>query len=142
MSAALTVACHSVRSDFFKPIPLASAAPWATVMSEQAFRIALDTGHVSRGPEGAHYMWFVTIHATPRTTNSMTFDRGRICLLVRCDPLAFKSVSQELALGDAPPVFHQTWPLKGPAAVPWRAPEAGATDERFLRESCRMIQKR
>ncbi len=124
------------------PIPLASAAPWAQVVSEPGFRIALDTSRVEPGPEGGRFMSFVTVHAVPRSTNSIRFDRGRIRLLVRCSPLTFKSVSEELALGDAPPVFHQEWPVSGPQAAPWRTPEAGGTDDRFLRESCRIMHGR
>ncbi len=134
-------ACHHERVNP-TPIPLASAAPWVEVLSDAGFRIALDTSRVQPGPDAGVFMRFVTIHATPRSRNSFRFDRARICLLVRCNPLAFKSVSQELALGDARPVFRQEWPLDGPQAVPWRVPEAGSTDDRFLRESCRLIRER
>jgi hypothetical protein len=124
------------------PIPLASTAPWVQVFASDGFRIALDTSHVQKGPEGGLFMWFVTLHAAPRSSDSFRFDRGRIQLLVRCRPLAFKSVSQELALGDAVPVFRQNWPVEGPGAAPWRTPEPGSTDDRFLREACRIVGQR
>ncbi len=139
--AACLAACHHGRVSP-PPIPLASGAPWVEVLSDAGFRIALDTSRVEPGPDGGVFMWFVTVHATPRATGSVRFDRARIRLLVRCNPLAFKSVSEELALGDARPAFRQEWPLDGPGAVPWRVPEAGSTDDRFLRESCRVIERR
>ncbi len=133
--------CRQTRVES-SPIPLASAPPWVQVLSTGGLRIALDTSRVQQGPNGSLFMWFVTIHQTPRSSASIRFDRGRIRLLVRCTPLAFRSVSQELALGDALPVSHQEWPLDGTGAAPWRTPEPGATDDRFLREACRIMGQR
>ncbi len=141
VTATCVAGCRHPRAEG-RPIPLASAAPWVQVLSDPGFRIALDTGSVQPGPDGGLFMSFVTIHQTPRSSGSIRFDRGRIRLLVRCDPLAFKSVSEELALGDAPPVFHQEWPLQGTGAAPRRTPKAGVTDDRFLREACRVVGRR
>ncbi len=139
--AICVAACHHGQGSA-APIASPAGPPWVDVFSGSGFRIAFDTSRVEQGPDNGLFMWFVTVHAAPRSTGSLRFDRGRIRLLVRCSPLAFKSVSEDLALGDALPVFHQEWPLDGPNAPPWRTPEAGATDDRFLRESCRIVQHR
>ncbi len=125
-----------------RPIPLADRPPWQTLLSDSGFRIAMDTSRVEQAEEGTWLIWFVTTHARAQGPDSLRFDRGRIRLRVRCDPLAFKSVSQELALGGARPVFHQQWPQSGPDAVAWRTPDAGATDDRFLRAACVTLTSR
>ncbi len=125
-----------------RPIPLADRPPWETVLSDSGLRIAMDTSRIEQAEKGSWLVWFVTTHAHPQGPDSLRFDRGRIRLLVRCDPLAFKSVSQELALGGARPVFHQEWPPRGPNAGVWRVPEAGATDDRFLRAACGVLADR
>ncbi len=102
----------------------------------------MDTTHLRRGPDGGWIAWYVTRHAEPRGPDSMRFDRGRISLLVRCAPPAFKSLTEELALGDARPVFHQVWPSSGPDAVQWRTPEAGSTDAAMLRATCALLAAR
>ncbi len=87
-------------------------------------------------------MWFIATHAEPQGADSLRFDRSRFRLLVRCDPLSFKSISQDLALGTAPPVSRTRWKLTGPDSVTWRVPAAGATDSVFLSESCRFVASR
>ena len=102
----------------------------------------MDTSRVVAGPDRAWLVWFITLHAQAQGPDSMRFDRGRIRLLVRCNVLAFKSVSEELALGDARPVFHRDWPLTGPHAAQWRSPLAGATDGRLLGAACTLLRAR
>jgi hypothetical protein len=102
----------------------------------------MDTTHLQLGPDHSWFVWFVTTHAEPRGPDSLRFDRGRIRLLVRCDSFAFKSVSQDLALGDARPIFHQEWPLTGPNAVAWRVPTTGTTDDLMLRAACGLLPAR
>ena len=133
-------ACHATPFGS-QPIPLGDRPPFRAVLVDSGFRIAMDTAHVQKGPDDGWLVWFITTHAEPRGPDSLRFDRGRIRLLVRCAPLAFKSVSQELALGDSRPVSHQQWRLNGPNAVPWRTPEAGATDDRFLRAACELLPR-
>ena len=140
--AALTVASCRATTAHDLAIPLGDRPPWRTVLSDSGFRVALDTSRVEPGPEGGTYLWLVSIHDAPRGPDSMRFDRGRIRLLVKCNPLAFKSVSQELALGAAPPVFRKDWPLSGPDSSAWNMPEAGATDDKFLRTACSIIGAR
>ena len=119
------------------PIPLAQPPAWATVFAAPGFTIAADTQHVENvASEHALLIWFLTRHEETRQADSLRFNRSRIRLLVRCHPLGFRSVSQELALDDAPPIFHMEWPWAGPKAPAWRAPELGATDDRFLRQTC------
>ncbi len=125
-----------------QPIPLADRPPWQTLLTEPGFRIAMDTSRMRPGPEHVWLLRFVTAHATPQGSDSLRFDRGRIRLLVRCHPLSFKSVSQELALGDSRPVFRQAWPPRGPHALPWRVPAADATDGRFLSAACAILEAR
>ncbi len=72
----------------------------------------------------------------------MRFDRGRISLLVRCDPPAFKSLSQELALADSRPVFHHAWQVTGPDSVQWRTPAQGSTDAEMLSAACAVVIRR
>ncbi len=124
------------------PIPAADRPPWQRLLGDSTFSIALDTAHLRRGPDGGWIAWYVTRHAAPRGPDSMRFDRGRISLLVRCDPPASKSLTEELALGDARPVFHQVWPVRGPDAVQWRTPEAGSTDAEMLRATCAALAAR
>lgn len=122
-------------------IPRGDRPPYVPVLVDSGFRIAMDTIHVERGPENGWFIWFITTHAKPLERDSLRFDRGRIRLLVRCQPLAFKSVSQDLALGDARPVSRIHWPLSGPKAVGWQVPDSGATDHRFLRAACRLLPR-
>lgn len=134
------VSCQSADT---RPIPLANRAPWRQVFrADSTFRIAMDTTHVKPGPAGTWFVWFVTTHAAPLGPDSLRFDRGRIRLLLRCDPLAFKSVSQDLGLGDARPVSHREWPLDGPNAVGWQSPKPGATDDQFIRAACAVLEER
>lgn len=125
-----------------QPIPLVSRPPWVSVLADSGFRILMDTSRVVAGPDRAWLVWFITLHAQVQGPDSMRFDRGRIRLLVRCNALAFKSVSEELALGDARPVFYRDWPLTGPNAAPWRSPPAGATDGRLLAAACTLLRAR
>jgi hypothetical protein len=119
------------------PIPLAQPPAWATVFSAPGFTVAADTQHVENvASEHALLIWVLTRHDETRQADSLRFNRSRIRLLVRCHPLSFRSVSQELALGDAPPISHTEWPWTGPKAPAWRMPESGATDDRFLRQTC------
>ena len=124
------------------PIPPADRPPWQALIVDSNFRIAMDTSHVTPGSPGTSLVWFVTTHAAPRGPDSMRFDRGRIQLLVRCRPLSFKSVSEELALGDRRPIFHKAWPQRGPDSATWRAPDSGATDDQFLRAACAILEAR
>jgi hypothetical protein len=133
--AVVLAGCHRAAPIGAEPIPLADRPPWVTVLADAGLRIAMDTAHVERRGD-AWRLTFVTTHAQPTGPDTMRFDRGRIALLVRCDPLAYRSVSQELALGDARPVFHEEWASGGPDAPAWRVPERGATDDRFLRAAC------
>ena len=135
-------ACRPAASTGAYPIPLGDRAPWQAVLTDSGFRIAMDTLHVQRGSANDWFVWFVTAHAAPRGPDSLRFDRGRIRLLVRCAPLAFKSVSQELALGTAPPVFHKEWNLHGRDSVTWNTPDTAATDGHFLRAACDILSRR
>ena len=134
--------CRNASAIGSQPIPLADRPPWQTVFSVSGFRIAMDTTHLQPGPDQGWFVWFITTHAEPQGPDSLRFDRGRIRLLVRCDPVAFKSLSQELALGNSRPAFHQEWQLRGPNAVPWRTPKTGATDDQFLRAACGLLSER
>ncbi len=125
-----------------EPIPPGDRPPWQTLLADSTFRIAMDTSRVQQGRDDAWLVWFVTTHARPQGPDSLRFDRGRIRLRVRCNPRAFKSVSEELALGEGRPVFHQEWPQSSPNAVAWRVPAAGATDDRFLRAACVVLSDR
>ncbi len=136
----ILVTCRSTAVDP-QPVPVPDRAPWYVIYTVPGFRVAMDTTHLSSGPGGV-FVWYVNTHATPQGPDSMRFDRSRIELLVRCEPLAFKSVREDLALGDALPVFHQDWPLTGPRAAAWRVPEAGSTDGQFLRTTCRFLRRR
>ncbi|SRR5579872_309004 len=119
------------------PIPLAQPPAWAIVFAAPGFTVAADTQHVEKvASEHALLIWFLTLHDEPRQADSLRFNRSRIRLLVRCHPLGFRSVSQELALDDAPSISHTEWPWTGAKAPAWRAPELGATDDRFLRRTC------
>jgi hypothetical protein len=110
------------------------------VFQAEGFRISADTQRVERVPaEDAMLVWFVSVHDKARTADSVTFDRGRIRLLVRCRPLSFRSVSQNLSLGNANPRSHLEWAWSGPSAPPWRVPEKGATDDEFLRRTCVLL---
>ncbi len=134
-------ACHRAPIGS-QPIPLPDAPPWLTLLADSTFRIAMDTAHLQPGPQHGWFVWFVTAHARPQGPDSLRFDRGRIRLLVRCEPLAFKSVSQELALRGSRPVFHKAWPQTGPDSVAWRVPQPDATDARFLRAACALLERR
>ncbi len=125
-----------------QPIPAPDRAPWNRIFGDSAFSIAMDTIHLRRGPEGGWVVWYVTKHARPQGPDSMRFDRGRISLLVRCDSSAFKSMSQELALGDARPVFHQKWPVSGLDSAQWRKPHPGTTDAEMLSATCAFVTAR
>jgi len=119
------------------PIPLAQPPAWAIVFAAPGFTVAADTQHVEKvASEHALLIWFLTRHDETRQADSLRFNRSRIRLLVRCHPLGFRSVSQELALDDAPSISHTEWPWTGAKAPAWRAPELGATDDRFLRRTC------
>ena len=119
------------------PIPLAQPPAWVIVFSTPGFTVAADTQHVeSVASERALLIWFLTRHDEARQSDSLRFNRSRIRLLVRCHPLGFRSVSQELALDDALPISHTEWAWRGPKAPAWRTPESGATDDRFLRQTC------
>lgn len=131
---ALATACGTSLA----PIPAGERPPWVEVYSTQGFRIALDTAHVSPEPEGAVLLWFITLHDAP-LGDSNQFDRGRIRLLVRCNPLGFRSVSQELALGGARPARRTQWVWSGPNAPAWRVPAAGTTDAEFLARACTLL---
>ncbi len=134
--------CRSGAPTGSQPIPLGDRAPWHTVLADSTFRIAMDTARVQRGPEDGWIVWFITTHAAPQGPDTLRFDRGRIRVLVRCTPLEFKSMSEELALGDARPVFRQQWRLSGRDAVAWRVPQAGATDAVLLRTACGILAGR
>ncbi len=138
----LFAGCRPAPGIVSPPIPLADRAPWQTLLADSTFRIAMDTSRLQPGPDRTWLVWFVTTHAHPQGADSLRFDRGRIRLRVRCDPLAFESVSQELALGASRPVFHREWPQSGPDAAAWRVPEAGTTDDRFLRAACAVLAGR
>ncbi len=141
LGVALTC-CRASLTTGSQPIPLADRAPWQTVLADSTFRIAMDTAHVQRGPGNGWMVWFITTHASPQGPDTLRFDRGRIRLLVRCTPLEFKSMSEELALGDSPPVFRQAWQLTGRDAVAWRVPQPGTTDAQFLRTACGYLVER
>jgi hypothetical protein len=138
----LLAGCHHTAPLGSQPIPLPDRPPWRVLLGDSTFRIAMDTRDVQRGPEHTWWVWFITSHAHPRRTegDSLGFDRGRMRLLVRCAPLAFKSVSEELALGDAPPLFEKRWPVSGSDSAVWRAPEPESTDGRFLHAACRWLE--
>ncbi len=134
------VGCHRAPMSTM-PIPLADRPPWQAVVTAPGFRIAMDTAHIAPSAPGTWLVSFVTTHAQPQGPDSMRFDRGRIRLLIRCDSAAFKSVSEELALGDARPVFHEQWPLAGPQAVTWRGPAQGSTDAQLLDAACALLRR-
>jgi hypothetical protein len=117
--------CRGASAIGSQPIPLAERAPWQTVLADATVRMAMDTAHVRRAPGEEWFVTFITTHAALIGPDTLRFDRGRIALLVRCDPGSFKSISEELALGDVRPVFNQRWELTGPDAVPWNVPQAG-----------------
>ena len=132
------MACH------FRPtagmIPAPTSHAWVPVFSMQGFRILADTEHVQRVPtENALLVTFVTLHDEARHTDSITFNRSRIRLLIRCAPVAFRSVSQDLALNDGPVVSHTEWRWLGSDAQEWHMPQSGATDDEFLRRTCAML---
>lgn len=111
-----------------------------TVLALPGFRVAMDSSRIQAGPEeGTWFVYFLNAHDQPRGPDTLRFDRARTALLVRCQPLEFKSVSEDLALGDAPPIFHQAWQLTGPNAVVWRVPDAGSTDDQLLRATCSIL---
>lgn len=124
------------------PIPTGERPPWVEVFTTHGFRIALDTAHVTSEPGGAVLLWFITFHEAPQMRDSIQFDRGRIRLLVRCNPLGLRSVSQELALGSARPSHQTRWTWSGPAAPAWREPAAGTTDAQFLARACTLLSSR
>lgn len=134
--------CRSAPALGSQPIPAADRAPWQRILGDSAFSIAMDTAHLTRGPDGAWVVWYVTKHARPQGSDSMRFDRGRLSLLVRCDPPAFKSLSEELALGESHPVFRQEWPVTGPDSARWRTPEPRSTDAEMLSATCAVAIRR
>ena len=138
----LLAGCRHAAAIGTAPIPLADRAPWVAVFADSGFRIAMDSAHVERRGGDGWLVTFVTTQPTPQGPDTLRFDRGRIRLLVRCEPLAFRSVSEELALGGAPPVFHKEWRRSGPDSSAWRAPAAGTTDDRFLRAACDRLGRR
>lgn len=123
------------------PVPTGHGPPWVEVFEVSGFRIAVDTDHVVQGPEGGVLLWFITSHSRPQQVGTTRFDRGRLRLLVRCVPLGFRSVSQELALGDGPPIHRETWTWSGRDAPPWRVPAAGSTDDQFLQHACALLHR-
>lgn len=121
-------------------IPLPHGPPWVMVFATPGFRVVMDSSRIEAGPDsGTWFVHLLDLHDQPRGPDTLRFDRGRTTLLVRCTPLGFKSVSEDLALGDASPIFHQAWQLTGPHAVAWRAPDSGSTDDQLLRAACSIV---
>ena len=134
--------CHHTPAIGSQPIPLPDRAPWQRILADSAFSIAMDTSHLQRGPENDWIVWYITTHTRPQGPDSMRFDRGRISLLVRFDPPASRSRSEDLARGASRPVFHQQWQLSGANAVQWRTPQPGTTDAEMLRATCALLTTR
>jgi hypothetical protein len=106
------------------------------LLHEDGFEVRLDTTRVEREADGSYRLHFETRHAHQRMAGDRPFNRGHLELLVRCDPLGFKTVSQVLSLNDGPAVFRQASALAALADSAWKPAPTGSIDARFLRAAC------
>lgn len=111
------------------------------LLHEDGFEVRLDTTRVEREADGSYRLRFETRHAHQRIAGARPFNRGHLELLVRCDPLSFKTVSQVLSLNDGPAVFRQESALAALADSAWKPAPTGSIDARFLRAACAALDR-
>lgn len=138
---AFAAACN--RSE--EPSPAAETPPeaafgspenWAIVFFHTDLTVALDTTRMEPMPDGSYLLWFQKIWVTPRKAESRPFNRELIHALVRCKPLAFKTVSVTLFYDEGPPVAEAGGSVSEATKKEWKTPTPGSADEGGFQQAC------
>lgn len=109
---------------------------WATVFFHTDLTVALDTTRMEPMPDGSYLLWFQKIWVTPRKAESQPFNRELIHALVRCEPLAFKTVSVTLFFDEGPPVAKVGGSVSEATKEEWKTPIPGSADEGSFQQTC------
>ncbi len=116
--------------------------PWVQVFADSALSVALDTSRIEPTSTGDYLLWFETKWAQPRTTVEGPFNRESINTLLRCRPVAFKTVSVTVSYNDGPPIAHMGGALSDVASKPWKTPVARSADDGSFGRACAIITQR
>jgi hypothetical protein len=116
------------------------AAPggeWLRVYTDTAFTVALDTSRVERIANNAFLVWFETRWARPHQTQAPgPFNRETIRTILRCRPVAYKTVHVSVSLDAGPVVAEQGGTVADAERQEWKVPAPDSADEHSFVAAC------
>lgn len=130
---------HGAGSEALSGTPLSTGL--ARVFTDTAFTVSLDTTRIERTSSDAYLLWFETRWMRPHQTRAPSaFNRETIHTLLRCEPLAYKTIHVSVSLDAGPTIAEQGGTVADALGQPWKAPKAGSADIRSFSAACAILR--
>ena len=133
-------ACAHVTQHITPPTSSVSLR-WVRIFTDTAFTVELDTSRIEQTPTGDYLLWLETRWALPHQTRAPSpFNRETIHTLLRCKPLAYKTVRVSVSLNAGPIIAEEGGSVADALATQWKVPKAGSADLGSFSEACTILQ--